>query len=83
MVLFDPMAVRFRRYIVDTFVISSHVLSSEKQVIINSLDVSGASASSYIEFTDLLGILLQQLYQKKSNVSGSIVFKRWFICPVE
>lgn len=56
MVLFDPDGQEiFRRYIVDTFVISSHVLSSGKQVIINSLDVSGASASSYIEFTDLLG----------------------------
>ena len=56
MVLFDPESQEiFRRYIAETFVISSKVLPSGNQVIINCLDVSGASASSYIEFTDFLG----------------------------
>ena len=55
-VLFDPDGQEiFRRYIAETFVISGQVAPSGNQVIINCLDVSGASASSYIEFTDLLG----------------------------
>ncbi|NSW90019.1 MAG: hypothetical protein HPY74_04910 [Firmicutes bacterium] len=45
----------FRRSIIDTFVFSSEVLPSGETVIIHSIDVSGMSAASYIEFTDLLG----------------------------
>jgi len=55
-VLFDPEGQEiFRRYIAETFVISSKVSPSGDQVIINCLDVTGANASSYIEFTDFLG----------------------------
>lgn len=58
----------FRRYIVDTFVISTKIPPSGKQVMINSLDVSGANASSYIEFTDLLGNPFAALVPKEGEV---------------
>ena len=55
-VIFDPDGQEvFTRYIADNFVLSCEVLPSEQQIIINSLDVSGANAGSYIEFTDLTG----------------------------
>ncbi|HOJ10511.1 MAG TPA: DUF5711 family protein [Clostridiales bacterium] len=45
----------FHRYINETFVLSSQVMASGQQIIINNIDASGSTAYTCIDFTDLMG----------------------------
>lgn len=67
--VFDPEGQEvFKRYIIDTYVFSSEVLPSEDSVIINSIDISGIGAASYMEFTDLLGNPFAALLPRENQV---------------
>lgn len=66
---FDPSGQEiFKRYIVDTFILSCQVSPSQEHVIINGLDVSGANVSSHVEFTDLLGNPFAALVPKQGEI---------------
>ena len=58
----------FRRAIIDTFVFSSEVLPSGETVIIHSIDISRIGATSYIEFTDLMGNPFAALVPRENHV---------------
>lgn len=54
--VFDPLGVEmFERNIAEKFVLSARVSPSGKQLLINSIDAGGVSATSSLEFTDMLG----------------------------
>jgi hypothetical protein len=74
--IFDPMGIEiFSRNIAEKFVISSKVSPSGKQLLINSIDASGAAATTSIEFTDMLGNPFAARVPKQNCILPSI----WYL----
>jgi hypothetical protein len=74
--VFDPMGIEmFYRNIAEKFVVSSKVSPLGKQLLINSIDASGAEATSSIEFTDMFGNPFAARVPKQDFVFPSV----WYL----